>query len=200
VKKQILSRLRDSSPAADPESAALANLPHGVTPSLFPEPLTPAAVLVPVVERSVGMTILLTQRAEQLKDHPGQISFPGGRAEAIDRDPTATALREAAEEIGLSEDFVEVAGFLEPHAIVTGFAVTPVVGFVRTGFKLELDAVEVVDAFEVPLAFFFEPANLRRLRRVVRGTEFEYFEYRYQHRQIWGATAQILQSFITKIN
>jgi len=163
---------------------------------LFPATPIPAAVLVPLVERADGLTVLLTQRATQLRNHAGQISFPGGRMEPEDADPKAAALREAHEEIGLDARFVTVVGYLPDHILLSGFRVTPVVSFVRTGFELLLDATEVQDTFEVPLSFIFDPANHRpRRRRFGFGeAELELCDIPYGDRNIWGATAGMLMT------
>jgi 8-oxo-dGTP pyrophosphatase MutT (NUDIX family) len=118
-----------------------------------------AAVLVPLVVRESGLTMLLTQRADHLNDHAGQISFPGGRREPFDRDATATALREAKEEIGLADERVEILGALPDYLTGTGFCVTPVVGLVHPPFTVQADTFEVAEIFEVPLAFLMDPAN-----------------------------------------
>ncbi|WP_343628801.1 CoA pyrophosphatase [Roseateles sp.] len=123
---------------------------------------TPAAVLVPLVQRPEGLSVLLTQRATHLRDHAGQISFPGGRAEPEDGSPERTALRESDEEIGLDESFVELIGQLPIYRTITAYEVTPVVGLVRPGFSLRLDAFEVAEAFEVPLSFLMNPAHHQR--------------------------------------
>jgi 8-oxo-dGTP pyrophosphatase MutT (NUDIX family) len=153
-----------------------------------------AAVLIPLVERSAELTVLLTQRASQLKNHAGQISFPGGRIEPADAGPREAALREAHEEIGLEARFVTVVGYLADHILLSGFRVTPVVGFVRPGFELLLDAEEVADTFEVPLSYVFEPANQGSQRRRFGGSEHEMpvWDIQYQGHNIWGATAAML--------
>jgi 8-oxo-dGTP pyrophosphatase MutT (NUDIX family) len=160
----------------------------------FPEAPAPAAVLIPLVEREQELTVLLTQRATQLKNHAGQISFPGGRVEPGDADLRATALREAHEEIGLQEDYVSVVGYLPDHLVISGFRVTPVVAFIRPGFELLLDSQEVQDTFEVPLSYVFEPSNHRtRKRRFGAGEmEIELADIPYGAHNIWGATAGML--------
>jgi 8-oxo-dGTP pyrophosphatase MutT (NUDIX family) len=160
----------------------------------FPAAPIPAAVLIPLVEREKELTVLLTQRATQLRNHAGQISFPGGRIEADDASPQAAALREAREEIGLDERFVSVVGYLPDHVIISGFRVTPVVGFVQSGFELMLDSKEVQNTFEVPLSYVFEPSNHRvRRRRFGYGeAEVELCDIPYGERNIWGATAGML--------
>jgi 8-oxo-dGTP pyrophosphatase MutT (NUDIX family) len=156
---------------------------------------TPAAVLIGIVERPQEPAVLLTQRTDHLRDHAGQISFPGGRMEAGDASTTAAALREAEEEIGLDPGSVEVLGELAPYDTVTGFRIHPVVGWIVPPFELKLDRHEVADAFEVPLHFVVDPLNHRRhsFRRgaLTRG----YYVLPYQGRFIWGATAGILVNF-----
>jgi len=162
----------------------------------FPTDPTPAAVLVPLVERGPELTVLLTQRATGLRHHPGQISFPGGRLESADESPRAAALREAREEIGLQDSYAEVIGYLPDHIVVSGYRVTPCVAFVRPGFELILDTSEVQDTFEVPLSFVFDPRNHRqRTRRFGFGrgeAEVELCDIPYGERNIWGATAGML--------
>lgn len=157
-------------------------------------PPVPAAVLVPLVERDTGWTVLLTQRAATLKDHAGQISFPGGRIEADDADAWRAALREAHEEIGLTEDFVEFAGYLPDHWVGTGFRVTPVVGFVKPGCELHIATAEVDDVFEVPLDFVLDAANHKPRQRVLAGVSLQVYDIPYGDRTIWGATAGMLMT------
>ena len=153
-----------------------------------------AAVLVPLVNRSGGVQVLFTQRTAHLHDHAGQISFPGGRVEEADPDRAATALREAEEETGLPRERAEVIGFLPDYDIMTGFRVTPVVGWVEPPFELSPDPFEVAQVFEVPLEFFLEPANHQRHSRMVNGVERHYYAMPYQDWNIWGATAGMLYS------
>ncbi len=161
--------------------------------------LTPAAVLVPLVERPEGITVLLTQRTEHLDDHAGQISFPGGRVEARDAGPVETALRETEEEIGLARSHVEIVGRLDRYETVTGFIITPVVGLVRPGFSLTLDAFEVAEAFEVPLAFVLDPKNHERHSRVIHGIDRHFYVLPYEGRYVWGATAGMLVNLYAKL-
>ncbi len=154
----------------------------------------PAAVLVPVVARQPGLTVLLTKRTDHLHHHPGQISFPGGRVEAHDVTPVMTALRETEEEIGLEPDRVELLGELPDYFTGTGFRVTPVVGLVHPPFELALDTFEVAEAFEVPLSFLLDPANHKRHRMEYRGRMREYTAMPWNDYYIWGATAGMLVS------
>lgn len=158
----------------------------------MPATSVPAAVLVPLVEREAGWTVLLTQRAANLKDHAGQISFPGGRIEPQDTDAWRAALREAHEEIGLSEEFVEFAGYLPDHWVGTGFRVTPVVGFVNPAYGLRIETAEVHDVFEVPLDFILDEANHKSRQRDLVGVIVDAYEIPYGERNIWGATAGML--------
>jgi 8-oxo-dGTP pyrophosphatase MutT (NUDIX family) len=155
----------------------------------------PAAVLVPLVERAGDWTVLLTQRAATLKDHAGQISFPGGRIEPGDPDPWRAALREAHEEIGLSASFVEFAGYLPDHWVGTGFRVTPVVAFVNPAFELKIATAEVHDAFEVPLRFILDAANHKPRQLRMADLTVEVYDIPYGERIIWGATAGMLMTF-----
>ena len=164
-------------------------------------PRTRASVLVPLVRRDDGLTLLLTQRTAHLRDHAGQISFPGGREEAHDADVVDTALREAEEEVGLARHHVEVIGTLPVYRTVTNFDVTPVVALVAPAFELALDAHEVAEAFEVPLAYLMTPAHHQRHVYVFEGVEREFLSMPYPRPDgqgeyfIWGATAAMLRNF-----
>lgn len=154
--------------------------------------LRPASVLVPLVDRPEGLTLIFTQRTAHLAAHAGQISFPGGGLEECDADDVACALRETTEEIGLPDANVEVLGRLDIYVTRTGFRVTPVVGLVRPPFDLNPDPFEVAEVFEVPLSFFLDPANRRRESRTVQGSERFFYAFPYGERYIWGATAGML--------
>lgn len=157
-----------------------------------PGPLRPAAVLVGLVERREGITVLLTRRTEHLPHHPGQVSFPGGRCEAHDADAVDTALREAEEEIGLDRGEVDVLGQLPLYQTITGFLITPVVGYIARPPRLNPDPREVAEVFEVPLDFILDPANHERHSREIRGICRYYYVLPYRDHFIWGATAAML--------
>lgn len=164
-------------------------------------PRSDASVLVPLVERDEGLTLLLTQRTAHLREHAGQISFPGGRAEPGDVDAVDTALRETEEEVGLARRHIEVIGALPVYRTVTNFDVTPVVALVCPPFELALDAHEVAEAFEVPLAFLMTPAHHRRHVFEFAGGRREFLSMPWPRPDgqgeyfIWGATAAMLRNF-----
>lgn len=151
-----------------------------------------ASVLVPIVTRPEALTVLLTRRTAHLRNHSGQIAFPGGGAEPGDADAEATALREAREEIGLEPARVELLGRLSDYHTRTDFRVTPVVGLVAPPFELRLDAQEVDEAFEVPLSFVLDPANHQRHQREFQGRTVPFYAIPYRDYYIWGATAGML--------
>jgi 8-oxo-dGTP pyrophosphatase MutT (NUDIX family) len=156
-------------------------------------PPRPAAVLVPIVLRD-DLTVLLTQRSHDMPSHPGQISFPGGKLEASDASAIDCALREAHEEIGLLPADVEALGFLDSYRTGTGFQISPLVGLVHPRFQPRLDPREVLEVFEVPLAFLMDPANHQKASRAWRGRQRFFYAMPYQGRYIWGATAGILKN------
>jgi 8-oxo-dGTP pyrophosphatase MutT (NUDIX family) len=156
--------------------------------------LTPAAVLVPVVDRPGGATVLLTQRSAGLRTHSAQIAFPGGRIDADDASPLEAALREANEEIGLDRRHVAPVGFLDAYLTGTGYRIVPVVAVVDPGFTLRLNPHEVEEAFETPLSFLMNPANHARHGRQWQGRYRSYHAMPYGERYIWGATAGILRN------
>ncbi|HKE97241.1 MAG TPA: CoA pyrophosphatase [Povalibacter sp.] len=197
LRRLIEDRLRDTRPPLDISDA----LPGGITPEaardvlqFFPPSPVAAAVLIPIVDREEGLSVLLTQRAAHLKNHAGQISFPGGRIESADAGPLAAALRETEEEIGLCREHVQLAGYLEPHLIISGFWVTPVVGFVRPGFSLRLDTHEVDSTFEVPLTHVLDESNHRSRERRIGDATVQVYDIPFGDRHIWGATAGMLMA------
>jgi len=162
------------------------------------QPIRPAAVLIPVVEHAQP-TVLLTQRAAHLNDHAGQISFPGGKIDAVDASPLEAALREAEEEIGLAREFIDPIGYLDLYATGFGFRILPTLARVKPGFRLRINEAEVEDAFEVPLAFLMDPANHQLLSKEFRGMQRSYYAMPFEERYIWGATAGILRVLYQRI-
>ncbi|MCE7901876.1 MAG: CoA pyrophosphatase [Gammaproteobacteria bacterium PRO9] len=195
----LVRSLGHTQPPGNLPEAALRSLPPEARSRLFSASLVPAGVLLALAERAHGWELLLTQRADNLRDHPGQISLPGGRVEAGDAGPREAALREAREEVGLEPGFVRVIGFLKPQAVVTGFAVCPVVALLQPGFSLRIDHVEVADAFWLPLDFLTAPGRLKPGQRTVRGVTVPTLSCQYGKYDIWGATAHILQSLCDQI-
>ena len=161
-------------------------------------PIRPAAVLVPVVDRDEP-TVLLTQRAIHLPQHPGQISFPGGKIEPTDETPLAAALREAEEEVGLDASVVDPIGYLDLYMTTQGFRIVPLLARIAPDYRLTLNASEVDEAFEVPLQFLMEPGNHQKHSRDWEGIKRYYFEIPFEHRKIWGVTAGILRNLYEKI-
>jgi 8-oxo-dGTP pyrophosphatase MutT (NUDIX family) len=154
--------------------------------------LRPAAVLCPVVDRGDGLRVILTRRADHLRQHAGQVAFPGGRKDPGDPTLRDAALREAHEEIGLRPEHVEVLGEIDGHETVTGFSVTPFVGLVDPDFAPAPDPSEVAEVFEPPLAFLMNPANHRKDFRIVKGVRRSFYAMPWEGRYIWGATARML--------
>lgn len=166
---------------------------HNLNADMEPfRPLKPAAVLVPLVDRADGLTVLLTRRTAHLAHHAGQVSFPGGHIEPGDDGPIDTALRETEEEIGLDRRQIEVIGHLDLYVTRTGFAVTPVVGIVRPPFTLVPDAYEVDEVFEVPLSFLLDPANHQKCSAEFEGVVRHFYAMPYDKHFIWGATAGMI--------
>ena len=159
-----------------------------------------APVLLGMIERSAGLTLLFTERSPDLKDHPGQVSFPGGRIETGDDGPVAAAIREAEEEVGMGRRLVSVAGCLEDLLTVTGFLVTPVVAFVDAEYRPVADGREVAEVFEVPLQYLLDERNIRSTHRERLGTRIRVYEIDYEGHRIWGATASILVQFLSIIS
>jgi 8-oxo-dGTP pyrophosphatase MutT (NUDIX family) len=161
-------------------------------------PIRPAAVLVPIVEHPEP-TVLLTQRAQHLPDHPGQVSFPGGKIDKGDADPRASALREAEEEIGLGRAHVEPLGYLDLYMTTLGYRIVPVIARVKPGFSLKLNVSEVDATFEVPLAFLMDQNNVQRHSREWQGMTRHYYAFTFGERYIWGVTAGILRNLHERI-
>jgi len=204
-REEVIERLAGREPgrrgfggSADPvEAAAFRRVlrgDHDLNPGMTPPSmaLTPAAVLVPLVDHPQGMSVLLTQRTAHLSAHAGQISFPGGRMEEADPDAIAAALRETEEEVGLPRELVEVIGRLDTYVTGTGFEITPVVGIVAPPMPISIDPFEVAEAFEVPLAFILDRRNHQRIERDMGAHSRSYYVLPYDGRNIWGATAGIL--------
>ncbi|MDR7036384.1 8-oxo-dGTP pyrophosphatase MutT (NUDIX family) [Methylobacterium sp. BE186] len=168
----------------DPEGKAVAP----------PGPHRRAAVLVPVVPRYGSLFVLLTKRAPHLRDHSGQIAFPGGKIDPHDETPRHAALREAEEEIGLAPERVRTIGYLDPYLSATGFLVTPVVGLVDPAAPLAPNPAEVAEIFEVPLAFLMDPSRYERNALLCKGQLRHYYAIPFGERMIWGLTAGILHN------
>lgn len=161
-------------------------------------PIRPAAVLVPVVDHPEP-TVLLTQRAQHLPDHPGQVSFPGGKIDKTDASPMHSALREAEEEIGLSRAHAEPIGYLDLYMTTLGYRIVPLLARVRPGFTLTLNVAEVDNVFEVPLHFLMDAANMQRHSREWQGMTRHYYAFTFGERYIWGVTAGIMRNLRERI-
>ena len=175
------------SPQKKSQSSDTTSLGHALTE------LIDASVLIPIIDHTNGLTVLFTERSKELKNHPGQISFPGGRMEASDEDYVATALRESEEEIGLSRRAVTILGQLDICLTGTGFRITPVVGLIKEPLSLRLSPREVADTFEVPLLTLLDKKRYRTNTTVLEnGDTREFHVFDYPDRYIWGATAKML--------
>ena len=202
LRQRALTRLRlDLAPDAMP--ALVSGGDHVLSPQAFAADVTrpgkPAAVLVPIVARAEGATVLLTQRATRLRQHSGQIAFPGGKIDPQDESPVATALRETWEEIGLHARHVEPLGYLDLYATGTGFRIFPLVAIVRPPFELTLNPEEVDDAFEAPLRFLMDPANHQRHTREAETGPRHFHAMPWEGRFIWGATAGMLKNLHARL-
>ena len=193
LRAQLLGALsREGRPSSDFDLNKGIVLPAG-------RRLRDAGVLVPIVERASGTTIILTKRSSALKHHPGQISFPGGKVDLTDADVVAAALREAREEIGLQASQTGVLGALPSHETVTGFTVTPVLALIDSDFRAIPEFGEVEEVFEVPLAHLMEPAHYSIQSRRWRGERRAYFTIPWGPYYIWGATARMLRALADRM-
>jgi 8-oxo-dGTP pyrophosphatase MutT (NUDIX family) len=161
--------------------------------------LRDAAVLVPVVDHGDEATVLLTKRAEKLRNHSGQVAFPGGRIDSTDPTPEHAALRETMEEIGLDAGHIEIIGRIPDYVAGSGYRIAPVLGIVQPGFQLTINEHEVDAAFEVPLRFLMDPANHRRDSRMWNDKEWFYYDMPYGGRRIWGVTAGIIRTLYERL-
>lgn len=189
----IINRLENSFETFGVRSSSRGD--HDLNPGMVPVTvLREAAVLVPIVERPEGLTMMLTQRTDHLDHHPGQISFPGGHIEDNDASPEDAALREAEEEVGLERTHVEIIGRLDQYVTRTGFSITPIVGLIDPSHSVSADEFEVADIFEVPLAFLLDANNHRRDSRIYKGTKREFYAMPFGDYYIWGATAGMIRN------
>lgn len=203
MRAHIQSRLANAPRSCDPLARMRQDLEGPLSPplrELLERRRSPAAVLLGLIERPAGLTLLFTERSPDLKDHPGQVSFPGGRIEKGDDGPVAAAIREAEEEVGLARRLVTVAGCLDDLLTVTGFLVTPVVAFVDSAYRPMADGREVAEVFEVPLKYLLDERNIRSTHRERLGTRIRVYEIDYEGHRIWGATASILVQFLSIVS
>lgn len=162
-------------------------------------PLTPAAVLVGLVERDAGLTVILTRRSDTLRTHSGQVALPGGRRD-LGETAWQTALREAEEEVGLDPAYVDLVGLMTPYRTGTNYVITPVVGFVRPGFTLTPNPHEVADIFETPFGFLMDPSNYEeRELQTADGVTRRFYAATHEDRYIWGVTAYLLRSLYERL-
>ena len=191
------TRLRAAFKGLAPQDTENGRGDHDLNPGMIPPVQNrPAAVLIPIVERDEGLTMLLTKRSEDLPVHPGQVSFPGGRAESHDDGPVDTALRETEEEVGIHRRHIDVVGQLDLYRTRTGFEITPVVGLLTPPFDMRAEPMEVQEIFEVPLAFFLDRGNHERHSREWNNQIRSFYAMPYGDYYIWGATAGMLVNFV----
>lgn len=198
-----VQRVLGARPDDAPRPTIPLELPLGVDRIMGPrwqKKLRSAAVLIPLVDRPEGTTVLLTQRSDELKDHAGQISFPGGSAEEGDDGPVGTALREAQEEVGLAPEHVSVLGLLGDYPTITRFCITPVVARVSPQAQLTLDLNEVSAVFELPLDLAMDRSAYRRKTIGRMGIEVPYYELMYEQWRVWGATAGMLKALADAVH
>jgi 8-oxo-dGTP pyrophosphatase MutT (NUDIX family) len=193
---RLLERLAATAPRHDAESVRIgAGLTDTLDPrlvQLIPDNLRPAAVLIGLLEEGGEPGILLTVRAGHLRQHAGQISFPGGAIEAADASPAAAAMREASEEVGLGRDAARIIGYLPDHIVLTGFRITPVVAQIEGDFTPRIDATEVASCFTLPFAALLDHTNERPQTRSFAGIEVAVRDLQFGPHRIWGATAGML--------
>lgn len=172
-----------------------------ITAAFIPPPpkVRAAAVLVPLIEREHGTTMLFTRRTEHLKDHPGQICFPGGGVEQVDTNPAATAVRETSEELGIDPDLIELVGSMSPLVTGTGFSITPVVGFLSNKSVWAPHHHEVEEVFEIPLNFLVDERNHAMMNHEHQGQFYRLWSMPYEDKFVWGATAQIIRTMYESI-
>ncbi|MEO8061992.1 MAG: CoA pyrophosphatase [Pseudomonadota bacterium] len=202
LRARILARFEGTQPRHEPTDWRLlgvdAERGRKLQSLIKGEPV-PAAVLVPLVDRPEGLTVLLTQRASQLAQHAAQVSFPGGRLEESDPDVAHAALREAREEIGLDPSCVRIFGYLPDHLVISGFRVTPVLSLVTPPFSLEINPAEVAEAFEVPVSHVFDTRNHKARLRRVGDEDMLLFDLPWGGHSIWGATAGMLMTLVRMV-
>ena len=202
LRARILARFEGTTPRHEPTDWRLLGVDAERGRRLqshFPADPVPAAVLVPLVDRPDGLTVLLTQRASQLAQHAAQVAFPGGRLEESDPDVAHAALREAQEELGLDPSRVRVFGYLPDHLVISGFRVTPVLALVTPPFSLAINPAEVAEAFEVPVSHIFDTRNHKARLRRVGDEDMLLFDLPWGGHNIWGATAGMLMTLVRMV-
>tara|TARA_Y100001960_G_C14634877_1_gene807722 strand:+ start:159 stop:779 length:621 start_codon:yes stop_codon:yes gene_type:complete len=201
LREKLLDRLHDISfPSPEEPIRGDFDLNPEWRKQLTPTELTPAAVLVPIINRNGCPSVLFTQRTSHLKTHAGQVSFPGGRLEPGDEGPIDAALRESEEEIGLESDHVDLIGLLDTYQTGTNYIVTPIVGIVSSNFEPRLDTFEVAELFEVPLDQVLDRENFLRESRDVGEFTRVFYAFYYEQWRIWGATAGIMFDLVERMD